>query len=60
MLTKREFYGNDFYAFCKSEFDKARHFLKYCGKPADETDRFLIDDAKFTAKLFGNLLRESL
>ena len=34
-MSRREFYGVEFYAFCQQEYDKARAHLKNCGKPND-------------------------
>jgi hypothetical protein len=56
MISTRDFYGQEFYAFCQRQYDEARNFLKNCGKPNDEIDRFLIDTNKFTACTFGRLL----
>jgi hypothetical protein len=56
MISTRDFYGQEFYAFCQRQYDEARNFLKNCGKPNDEIDRFLIETNKFTARTFGRLL----
>jgi hypothetical protein len=56
MISTRDFYGQEFYAFCQRQYDEARNFLKNCGKPKDEIDRFLIDTNKDTARTFGRLL----
>jgi hypothetical protein len=56
MLSKREFAGKEFYAFCQQEYDTARNYLKNCGKPLSEVDRFLIDFNKTTVKIFAKLL----
>ncbi len=55
-MSKREFYGTEFYAFCQQEYDKARAHLKNCGKPKGDYDRFLISEAKFSATLFKQFL----
>ena len=57
-LSKREFYGEDFYKFLISEFETSRVFLKNCGRPKDEYDRFLISEAKFTSSLFKRMINE--
>lgn len=57
-MTRREFLGDRFYAFCQQEYDNARNFLKNCGKPEDENDRWLISQAKLSTKIFGNLITE--
>lgn len=56
MLTTREFHGQEFYAYCQHQFDEARRFLKNCGKPENETARFMIDHHRETARHFGALL----
>ena len=38
------------------KFDKARVHLKNCGKPSDDYDRFLINEAKFSATYFKQFL----
>jgi hypothetical protein len=38
-MTKREFLGTEFYAFCQNEYDTARRALKNFGKPNGEIDR---------------------
>lgn len=58
MLSKREFFGKEFYAFCQQEFDTARNYLKNCGKPKDDTDRWFIQFHKDTVQIFGKLLKE--
>ena len=55
-MSRREFYGVEFYAFCQQEYDKARAHLKNCGKPNDDYDRFLIGEAKFSATFFKQFL----
>ena len=55
-MNNRDFYGTEFYAFCQHEYDKARVHLKNCGKPSDDYDRFLINEAKFSATYFKQFL----
>jgi hypothetical protein len=55
-LKNRDFYGPEFYAWVQHQFDTARNHLKNCGKPKDDYDRFLIDQAKFDCRLFGKML----
>lgn len=57
-LSKREFYGEDFYKFLLREFETARVFLKNCGRPKDEHDRFLIDEAKFSSSYYKRMITE--
>lgn len=56
ILTTKDFFDKDFYSFCQQQYDIARRFLKTCGKPEDDTDRFLIDKHKFDAAFFGKML----
>ena len=56
MLTTRDFHGQEFFVYCQQQFDEARRHLKNCGKPNNETDRFMIDHNKVTAKVFCGLL----
>lgn len=57
-LSKREFYGEDFYKFLLREYETARVFLKNCGRPKDEHDRFLIDEAKFSSAYYKRMITE--
>lgn len=45
-LTKREFYGEEFYKRRQHEYDESRHFLKNCGRPIAEEDKFWITHHK--------------
>ena len=47
MLTKKEFYGDEHYAWCCQQYEKARVYLKNCGKPKNEFEKWLIEMAKF-------------
>lgn len=53
LITKQEFLGKEFHAFCQQEYDKARYYLKHCGRDAD---RYMIQHHKLTAQVFGKLL----
>ena len=55
-LSKQSFYNKEFYAFCQRTYDEARHYLKTCGRPADDYDKMLIAIAKETANIYGALL----
>ena len=52
-MNKREFVGEEHYKYCVQEYDKAREFLKSCGKPEDWFDRFMISFNKETCKHFA-------
>jgi len=56
MLTTKEFNGPENHAFCQQQYDEARRYLKSCGKPKDEIDRFLIEKHKVDAHVFGRAL----
>jgi hypothetical protein len=56
MLSTKDFYDREFYGYCQRQYDEARRFLKTCGKPKDETARFLVDFNRETARIFGGLL----
>ena len=56
MLQTKDFNGAEFHAFCQQQYDEARRFLKRCGKPKDEVDRFLIEKHKTDASVFGKML----
>ncbi len=51
--------GDDFYKFCQKNFEDARVHLKNCGRPKDEYDRFLIEEAKFSSSLYKFLVSEN-
>lgn len=53
MNFTRDFNGLHYHSFCQQQYDAARHFLKNCGKPIDEYDRWLIDFHKATISIFG-------
>jgi hypothetical protein len=59
MLTKRDFLGKEFYAFCQQEYDVARNYLKNCGKPKDDIDKWFIQFHKDTVSIFGKLLTDN-
>jgi hypothetical protein len=58
MLNKKEFYGNEFYAFCCQQYESARVHLKNCGKPKDEYDKYLTQEAKFNSVLYKKMISE--
>jgi hypothetical protein len=57
-LKKKDFYDPWFYKMCVQEFDTARHYLKNCGKPETDIDRWFIEFNKDTVKIFGNFLKD--
>lgn len=56
MITTKEFNGSEFHAFCQQQYDAARRFLKTCGRPACDVDRFLIDQCRVDTAVFGGML----
>ena len=56
MLTTKEFNGPEYNGFSQQQYDEARRYLKNCGKPKDEIDRFLIEKHKVDAHVFGRAL----
>lgn len=58
-LSKREFYGEDFYKFLLREFENARVFLKNCGKPQNDYDRFLAEQAKYSSAYYKRMINET-
>lgn len=46
-MNKKDFYGDEFYAYCCQQYELARVHLKNCGKPKDDYDKFLIVQAKW-------------
>jgi hypothetical protein len=52
MISFREFVGEEFYIWGRQEYDKARNYLKNCGRPETEYDVFLIMFNKETVNLF--------
>lgn len=57
-LSKRDFYGEEYYKFLLREYEAARVFLKNCGRPKDEYDRFLIDEAKWDSSHYKRMINE--
>ena len=57
-LSRKEFYGDSYYAFCCQQYEAARLKLKNCGKPKDDYDKFLIQEAKFDSVLFKKMLSD--
>jgi hypothetical protein len=55
-LSKREFLGEEFYAMCQKEYDEARHYLKNCGRPQSEEDKWWIQVYKWKSQYWSNFL----
>lgn len=52
----REFMGDEYFKFIKTQFDESRHYLKKCGRPLDDADRWLIDLHKDTSKRYSKMM----
>jgi len=59
MITKREFYGEEFYAKVQRWYDESRNYLKNCGRPMDEVDRMMIAYHKTGSQVFGRMLKDT-
>ena len=44
---------------CQQEYDTARNYLKNCGRPKDDIDRWMTNFHKDTVSIFGKLLTEN-
>ena len=55
-MSKREFFGETYYLWALQQYEAARVFLKNCGRPQSDHDRFLISEAKWSASFFKQLL----
>lgn len=55
-FSKREIYGEEFYAWVQGVYDESRRYLKTCGKPVSAKDRYCIDFHKFNSKHYGAIL----
>lgn len=56
MLSAKEIYSPEFFSFVTQEYEHARHFLKNCGKPKNELDRFWIDFYRGTVRICKKIL----
>ena len=50
--NKRDFYGEEHFLWAVQQYEAARVFLKNCGRPKDDHDRWLIAEAKFDSVFF--------
>lgn len=57
-MNKKDFYGDEFYAYCCQQYELARVHLKNCGKPKDEYDKFLIVQAKWDSVFFKRMISD--
>ena len=55
-MTKRDFHGEEFYAWCQQQYDIARTYLKSCGKPKTEEDKWYIEKYKWDSQHFKRFL----
>jgi hypothetical protein len=56
MLTRRDFYGESHYIWILKQYETARTFLKSCGRPDTEYDKYLISEAKWTSAFYKKML----
>ena len=56
MILKKDFLDPSFLSFCQQEYDKARHYLKNCGKPLTDEERWNIYFNKQTEVIFKGYL----
>ena len=56
MLSKREFYEDSFYVWALQQYEEARVFLKRCGRPMNEYDKYLISEARWTCTCFKQFI----
>lgn len=56
ILSKRDLYGDEFYVWCLHQYEEARVYLKNCGRPKDDFDRFKIDEMKWQSAYFKRLI----
>ena len=50
--NKRDFYGQEHFLWAVQQYEAARVFLKNCGRPKTDHDRWLIAEAKFDSVFF--------
>lgn len=50
--NKRSFYGEEHFLWAVQQYEAARVFLKNCGRPNTDHDRWLIAEAKFDSVFF--------
>ena len=58
-MSKREFLGDEFYAQVQQWYDESRQYLKNCGRPKDEVDRYMIAHHKLGSKVYGRMLKDA-
>lgn len=58
LLSKRAFYGDEFFNFLMREFETSRNYLKNCGRPKTEHEKWLIQFHKDTVIITRMFLRE--
>lgn len=56
LLTKREFYGESFYKWLVQQYEESRRYLKHCGRPKDDFDRYMIEFHRDTAHIYSRML----
>ena len=56
-MQRREYLGEAYYLWALKQYEAARVFLKNCGRPMDDHDKFLIAEAKWDSQYFGKLIK---
>jgi hypothetical protein len=57
-MNKKEFYGDEFFAYCCKQYEAARVHLKNCGKPKNEHDKYLIGEAKWSSVFYKRMISD--
>lgn len=57
MLSNKEFFEKDFFAFCQQQHDEAKNYLNTCGKPNNQVDIWNIKFNKETVSIFKGFLK---
>lgn len=52
MLSLREFVGEEYFIWANQQYAEARNYLKNCGKPKDDYEKWLILFHKQTVDIF--------
>ena len=58
ILSKRDFYDDGFHKWGQKQYEEARVHLKNRGRPKDEHDRLLIEEAKFNSMFLKKLITD--
>lgn len=56
LTSRREFHGEPFYKWLVQQYEEARRYLKNCGRPKDDFDRYMIEFHRDSAAIFGRMM----